>query len=325
MKMNFLAKWLKATHFEMYPVEEEFLSDLIENSDVYKRALQRNMTDKFYKEEEERLTGKVPSNHNVMYIGPPGKGKSYGMLYNVQYEMELLGKQLIVNKYISFDKTNIQMKLAEIVRETVGTSIDKYLNSGKPVRIKISMGLDEDVKKTGKGSNIERQSLINIEKVVRQAQICFNYCSPVLESHIYTTVLDFFAINFEQNMNVAWLLHPISMNPIGIVFMGMASDNIIKAYEMEKSKFLFKVGQGQFGEGRIDLKKEVANDVIKEHYDEMRDCTFKRQQMLIIEETAAGRLSNDEQKDCYEIMIRTNPELDRRAGTTIKTKRSMRQ
>ena len=323
--MNFLQKWLNATNFEMYPVEEEFLNDLIENSDVYRRALQKNMTDKFYGEEKERLLGKVPSNHNVMYIGPPGRGKSYGMLYNVQYEMELMGKQLIVDKYVSFDKTNLQMKLAEIIRETIGTSINKFLTAGKLVRIQVSMGLDEDVKKTGKGSNVERQSLINIEKVVRQAQICFNYCSPTLESHIYTTVLDFFAINFEDQMNVAWLLHPLSLNPIGIVFMGMASDNIIKEYEMEKSKFLFKAGQGQFGEGRIDLKKAVAKEVLDEHYDDLKNCSFKRQQMLIVEEITAGRLTEDEQKDVYEIIIKQTPELDRRTGGRIKIKKRMKR
>ena len=321
IQQNFLERWLQKSGFEMYPVEEEFLSDLVENSIDYRRALKRPMTNKFYKEIKERLTGKVPSNQNIMYIGPPGRGKSYAMLFNVQFEMELMGKELEVEKQVDFDKTRLQMKLAKIIKDEFGTSIIKFLKAGKLVRIKVSMGLDEDVKKTGKGSNVERQSLISIEKVVRQAQISFNYCSPVLESHIYTQILDFFAINFDKQMNVAWLLHPRTLKPIGIVFCGMASDNIIKDYELMKSKFLFKAGQGQFGEGRLDLKKEVAKDILNEHYDDLKNCSFKRQQMLIIEEGAAGRLTEDEQKDAYELIIREHLELDRRTGGKIKIKR----
>ena len=120
-------------------------------------------------------------------------------------------------------------------------------------------------------------------------------------------------------MNVAWLMHPKAIwNPIGIVFLGLASDSVIKDYEKMKNKFLIKAGTGRFGGGRLDLKKQVAKDIIDECYDDFNSCIFKRQQMLIVEEINGGRVNEDEEKDVYELIVRKCPELERRARRKIQ-------
>lgn len=321
MKITFLERWLAATGFEMYPIETDFLNDLIENTPIYKMALQKNKTERFYKEIDERLAGKIASNFNTMMVGPPGKSKSWSMLYIGQYEMEKMGKEFDVDKLVAFDKTELLIKLSKVVREEIGTSINNFLKSGKLVRIKTAMGLDEDTPPAGKGKVVEDRMLLNIEKTVRQAQICFNYCSPKIESHIYTQILDFFAINFEEQMSVAWLINPATLKPIGIVYVGLASNNIIAKYEMMKSKFLFKAGRGRFGGGRISLKKDIAKELIKYHYDDLKKCSFKRDQMQYVEEVTEGRLTEDEQEDVYSRLVREKPELDRRPRKKNKVRR----
>lgn len=260
----------------------------------------------------------VPDNENFMLANSMFVHNSYGMLYLIQYEMEKMGKEMVVEKQVDFNKTRLQIKLSKIIREELGTSIEKFLKSGKLVRIKTSMGLDEDVSPGGKGRVIEDKTQLNIEETVRQAQICFNYCSPRIKTHIYTQILDFFAINFEKEMNVAWLINPKNFKPIGIVYVGMASANIVKTYEMMKGKFLSKAGRGQFGGGRVDLKKEIVKELIKEHYDDLKKCSFKRDQMQIIEEIAEGRTIQDEWDDIYSRMVMKIPELDRRPRRRIR-------
>lgn len=316
--MNFIERWCAKTGFEMFQVEKEFMNDLLASTPKYRLAIEKDISPQYYLEGQQRLQGKIAMNWNNLFIGPPGKGKSWSSLYTYVYGMELMGSEIDIGKHFSFDKTILIQKLAQVVQEYLGKDLDLFLNEGKIVRVKVSMNLDEDVQPAGKGKIIEQDTLLSIEKTVRQAMINFNYCSPILVKSIYTTILRVFAINFDRNETVAFALNPETMNPVGTVRFGLPPDKIIAEYEREKNKFLIKAGKGEFGGGRLSLKRNIAKQIIDEHFDEMNNAENKRVQMMIIEEVAAGKLSMDEQKDVYEIIMKECSDLSKRHKRKVR-------
>lgn len=316
--MNFVERWCKKTGFEMYEVEKDFMYDLINYTPKYKLALMKDLTAKFYKEGKQRLQGKIANNWKNIFIGSPGKGKSWSALYLYVYQMETMGSKVDIEKHIAFNKTELMTKLSNIIIEYTGEDIESFINSNRLVRIKVSMNLDEDVEFSGKGKFSEKEILFNAEKTLRQAMINFNYCTPTLERHIYDSIIRIFAINFDKEQTIGFLINPETLNPIGVVRFGLPPPNIIAWYEKEKNKFLIKAGKGEFGGGRITLKEDIADKIIKDYYKDFMECRNKRQAMLLIEEVSAGRLSLDEQKDVYEIIVKKRPELDKRRGKNEK-------
>lgn len=262
----------------------------------------------------------IPQVENFMLSNGLFVHNSYAGLYLCYYEMNKMGNKFDVKECVAFDNSILQLKLEAIIKKYVGVSMEDFLTSGKVLRIKVSMLKDEDVPPAGQGKMIEKQKQQNIEKTLRQAQVCFTYCSPIIEQHIFDGMFRFFAINFETEQSVAFVINPDTLRPIGIVRFNLPPKDIIADYELMKTEFLLNAGQSQFGGGYSILKEQIANDIIHKNYDverigNMEDADNKRQQMMIIEKVCAGRVGIEGQKDIYEEIIKIKPELDiRKSG-----------
>jgi len=304
-----IRKYFEKNGFELYAVETEFLQDLVNTTKSYELALQKNKTDLFYKEINQKLNGKIPSNVMIFSTGPSGRGKSIATLFICEYEAEIMGSEFDVKRHVGFDRTEMLMKLNREIKRIFGHA---DLNKIKNPFARIAMMKDEETQEIGKGSIAAKKIEINIDQQVRKAQICFSYVSPTVTMHNYHMILRFIAINFDKELNYALLFNPETQHPIGYVLTRMPSRNIEIDYEREKNRHVMRIAKGQISDSRSLLKREITEDLLENRYKDLEACENKRQIMLIIEEVSAGRLTIDEQKDVYELLIRRDPNLDKR-------------
>lgn len=229
--------------------EANRISSEIRMHGLLKPALEKDLTESM--SSEFRILANNPINLIASMEGPQGGGKSYSIIFLGERFQEITGIELDIDN-VHFSTTDMFSAVQQIRRRS-------------------QQFLDEQVQAFGMGTLAERETLLNVEKVIRKFKMCFWFISPeFVKHHFHYHMLTWeigsdHPIDLTKPFDTQWkytkvLLFNRDLLPFGHVITGTPlNKKFLSDYESKKADFIDDLLEGTISNREKYLEEQAIS------------------------------------------------------------------
>jgi hypothetical protein len=217
----------------------------------YKDALNKNKTEVL----KSRLKVIASSQQNFIMscFAPQGYGKSYAMIFLAEMYSKFAGIPLSIRN-VCFTVTDMLRAVED------GQKGDLFI-------------LDEQIHTHGYGSNVEKNMLVNIERVVRAHKLCFFFIAPEWIPHTYHYYIETYQMGGDSRFDPAkpleeqWkytksILYDNRNAKLGYIITGEPQNKeFLALYNAKKDEFVSTV-RSMGGGARDNFVTDTARELV---------------------------------------------------------------
>ncbi len=220
---------IRLSDLVMSEIEAEVIRNRLDTDEEFAYAWQRNVSRRFYDYLYTNLSGSVPNNVILRWLGKPGKGKSLSSLYIVSLEHEFLNYDYVIVFSPMEASTYLALKSYQAVKD------------GIPFVSRTTIDIDEVNKTYGIGSGQEETYFSSMKDFLRKAQINLHILNP---NDANDTDIKLETIGYTYDGYAKSILYwrdtktSTQYRALGYVVTGKPPENYVNAYNQQKDEFL---------------------------------------------------------------------------------------